>query len=145
MFWNFLCSTSHYNNSLCVYLRYIKYSPRSNKWLICFMFPLPPPHENPVGICLFPIRATCSALLILSDFITWIIFVDVWKLWTSSLDSFLQSPVNLLLVRRRYLPQHSILERPHPMLFPECEKVSKASKLQNKFTTLKYSLKFMYL
>jgi hypothetical protein len=50
-------------------------------------------HQWPLCICLLPIRATRSASLIVLDLIIIIILCEVYKLWSSSLCSFLQPPV----------------------------------------------------
>ena len=61
--------------------------PMSSKWSLSLRFP----HQN--TLLLYPIRTTCSAHLILSDLITRIIFGEQYRSLSSSLRSFLHSPV----------------------------------------------------
>jgi hypothetical protein len=55
------------------------------------------PHQNPVYTSPLPIRATCSALLILHDLITRTIWGEEYRSFSSSLCRFLCSPVISLL------------------------------------------------
>ena len=50
-------------------------APGSPKWSLSLRFP----HQNPVYTSPFPIRATCSALLILLDFITRTLFGEQYR------------------------------------------------------------------
>ena len=59
---------------------------------------------------LTPIHATCPAHLILFDFITRTIFGEQYRSLSSSLCSFLRSPVTSSLLRPKYSLQHPILE-----------------------------------
>ena len=61
----------------------------SSTWSLSLRFP----HQNPVCTLLSPIHATCPAHLILLDFITWTIMGEEHRSLSSSLCSFLHSPV----------------------------------------------------
>ena len=63
-----------------------------------------------------PTRVTCPAQLILLDFITRTILGAEYRSWSSSLCSFLHSPL-----RHKYSPQHPILKHPHPMFLLQCQ------------------------
>ena len=64
-------------------------TPGSPKWSLSLGFP----HRNPVYASPTRIRATCSAHLILLVFITRTIFGEQYRSLSSSLCSFLHSPV----------------------------------------------------
>ena len=68
-------------------------TPASPKWSLSLRFP----HQNPVYASLLPIRATCPAHLIL-DFITRTILGEEYRSLSSSLCSFLYSPVTSYLL-----------------------------------------------
>ena len=67
-------------------------TPGSPKWSLSFTFP----HKKPVYAS--PIRATCPTHHILLDFITRTILVEEYRSLSSSLCSFLHSPVTLSLL-----------------------------------------------
>ena len=71
--------------------------------LMAILFRFPP--KYPHAFHFSPVRATCPAHLILLDMITLI---------SSSLCSFLHSPVTSLPLRPKYLPQHHILRQAVP-------------------------------
>jgi len=84
--------TSHF---LKIYLNIILPStPGSSKWTLALRFP----PSNPVYASLLPIHATCPAYLIFLDFITRTIFGEQYKSLSSSLCSFLHSPVTSSLI-----------------------------------------------
>ena len=88
--------------------------PRSSQCSLSFKFP----HQNRVCISFLSIYATFSVHLIQ------ITFGEEHKSWSSSLCSFLQSPVSSTLVGPKYLLQYSTLKRLQLMFFPQCEKPS---------------------
>jgi hypothetical protein len=75
-------------------------------------------HQNPICIQLLLILATFSAYLTLLDLIVLIILDEEYRLWSSSLCSFLQSPLTLSLFCSKYSPQHPVLKHPQSMLLP---------------------------
>ena len=78
--------TSHF---LKIHLNIILPSkPGSPKWSLSLRFP----YQNPV-YAFYPIRVTCLAHLILLDFVTRTILGEQYRSLSSSLCSFLQSPV----------------------------------------------------
>ena len=68
-------------------------TPRSSKLFLSFRFP----YQNPVSISSLPIRATCSAHLILFDFVTRIISGGKYKSWSLWLCCFVHSPFDTSL------------------------------------------------
>jgi hypothetical protein len=60
-------------------------------------------HQNPVQASPLPIRAKCPAYPILFDFITYTIVSEECRSWSSSLWSFLNSPVTSTLLGRNSL------------------------------------------
>ena len=69
-------------------------TPRSPHWSLSLLFP----HQNPIHPLSSPIRATCSAHLILLDFITRTILSEEYRSFGSSLCSLLHSPVTSSLL-----------------------------------------------
>ena len=78
-------------------------------------------HQNPLFTSPLPQTCYMSHLLILLDFITRIIFDEEYRSLSSSLCSFLHSPVTLVPLRSKYSPQHPILKHPQTTFLPQCE------------------------
>ena len=85
--------TSHF---LKIHLNIILPStPGYPTWSLSFRFP----YQNPIYMpLLYPIRSTCSANLIRLDFITRKVFGEKYRSLSSSLCSFLHSPVTSSLL-----------------------------------------------
>ena len=66
----------------------------SPMWSLSFRFP----HQNPVFVSPLPIRAICLACFIVLDFITRTVFGEQYRSLSSSLCSFLHSPVTSSLL-----------------------------------------------
>jgi hypothetical protein len=87
-------------------------------------FPSGFPHQNPVYTPHSSTRATCTAHLILLDFITRTMLGEEYRSWSSSLRSFLHSPVTSSLVAPNILPNTPFLKHPQPTFLPQCERPS---------------------
>ena len=68
--------------------------PGSPKWFLSLRFV----HQNPVHVSSRPIHATCPTHLILLDFVTRVILGEECRSLSSSLCSFLHSPVTSSLI-----------------------------------------------
>jgi hypothetical protein len=92
---------------------------RSSSWPPSLKFP----HQNPVYTSSLPIHATCPIQLILLDLITWILFGEQYKSWSSSLCSFL----HCLVISSSFGPtmfQHPVLENLQSLLVLPCVRAS---------------------
>jgi len=85
-------------NFLMIHL-HITFPSTFSKWSLSLRFP----HQNPVYNSPLPIPATCPTHLILLDLITRTIFGVEYKSLSSSLCSFLHSPVTSSLLKPNIL------------------------------------------
>jgi len=84
------CSPFPISHFLKIHLNIIlPFKPGSSKWSFSVRFP----HQNPAYTSIIPTHATCSSHLILLDLITLTIFKDQYRSLSSSIPSFLHSPV----------------------------------------------------
>jgi hypothetical protein len=73
------------------------------------------------------VSPTCLTYLIVLDLVTWIIFSEQCRSWSSSICSFLHPPVTSsfldpnIFLKPKYIPQHPILEFPWPV-FIQCDR-----------------------
>jgi hypothetical protein len=67
-------------------------------------------------------RAACPAHLIVLDLIPLLILGEECELLSSSLCSFLQSPVYFLPLRPTFSTQRPVLKQPKSMFFPKDER-----------------------
>ena len=75
--------------------------PRSPQCSLSLWFP----HQDPIHPLFSPIRATCTAHLIILDFIIRIILGEDYKPFSSSLNNILHSPRYLVPPTSKYSPQ----------------------------------------
>ena len=88
-------------------------TPGYSKWSLSLTFP----HQNP--LCTSPLPNTCYIPhpSHSSDLIIGTIFGEQYISLSSSLCSFLHSPVNFVLLRPKYSPQHPVLKYPQPACY----------------------------
>ena len=87
-------------------------TPGSSKWSLSLSFP----HNNTVYAYLLPIHATCPAHRFLLDFIILTILGEQYRLLSSSLRSFLHSPVTSSLLGHNILLNHQDFTRFYSVL-----------------------------
>ena len=72
------------------------------------------PHQNPACLFPLPVSTTYHIHLIILNLTTLIICGEQYKLWNSSLCTFLRFSCHFLPINPTYLPQHSIFQHPQP-------------------------------
>ena len=116
-------------------------TPACLKWSLFLRFL----HQNPVHNSPLPLRATWLAHLILLYLINRKIFGAQYRSFSSSLCSFLHSPITLVPLRPKYSPQRPILKQLQPAFLPQYEnQVSHPYKTTGKIIFL-YILIFTFL
>jgi len=89
-------------------------TPRSPQWSLSLRFP----HQDPIHPLSSPIHATCSAHLILLDFITRTILGEECKSFSYSLCNLFHPPRYLVPPRSKYSPRHHVLKHPQLPFLP---------------------------
>jgi len=88
------------------------------------LFPSGFPTKTLYALLFSPIRATCSAHLILLDFITRTILGEQYRSLSSSSSSFSPFRCYLVPLMPKYSPQHPVLNHPQPTFLPRIERPS---------------------
>ena len=92
----------------------------SPKWTISLRFL----HQIPVYASPLTMRATYPVRHVLLDFINWTISGERFRSLSSSLCSFLHSPVTSSRFRSKYSPQHPIPKHLQPTFLPQCQRIT---------------------
>jgi hypothetical protein len=104
----------------------LRSTPRASAWSLPFRIS----YQMLYAFIIATMRATCPAHLIL-DFIALVIFGEVYKLWSSSLCSLLQSPVTSSILGPNILLSTLFLKHLQFMFFSYCARPS-FTPIQNK-------------